>query len=95
MENIAVGSVIVKVSATDADKGDSIEYSLITTVDEFSIEPASGNIILLTALDREVTDRYDLIIHATDGTNVATATVTILVSDVNDNTPKFEPASYR
>ena len=95
MEDIPVGSVIVKVSATDTDKGDSIEYTLVTTVDEFSIEPASGNIILLTALDREVTDRYDLIIHATDGTNVATATVTILVSDVNDNTPKFEPASYR
>ena len=62
---------------------------------EFKIEPFSGEIILLTALDRERDANYELFVQATDGLNFVTATVSITVRDVNDNTPVFNPTSYR
>ena len=94
-EDREVGVVLLTVIATDTDKGETTLYSMGTTVSEFFVEASTGNIILLKSLDRELTDRYEQTIQATDGENIATATVTITVSDINDNTPKFEPASYR
>ena len=94
-EDTALSSIIVTVSATDGDRGETVTYSLVTTVDEFKIEPSSGGIILVAELDRESTDIYELVVQATDGMNVATATVSITVIDVNDHTPTFSPASYR
>ncbi len=47
------------------------------------------------ALDRETTTSYVLEVQGSDGTNSATATVSITVTDVNDNPPVFSPKSYR
>ncbi|EHB00092.1 Protocadherin-15 [Heterocephalus glaber] len=45
------------------------------------------------ALDRESTDRYILIVTASDGRpdGTSTATVNVVVTDVNDNAPVFDP----
>jgi protocadherin Fat 4 len=55
----------------------------------------TGAISLAGELDRETVTQYVLNVEATDGTNVATATVTINVLDVNDNAPVFNPTAYR
>uniref|UniRef100_A0A8C0VE11 Protocadherin-15 n=1 Tax=Cyanistes caeruleus TaxID=156563 RepID=A0A8C0VE11_CYACU len=53
---------------------------------------SSGLLALGKALDRESTDRYILIVTASDGRpdGTSTATVNIVVTDVNDNGPVFD-----
>uniref|UniRef100_A0A8C7TS40 Protocadherin-15 n=1 Tax=Oncorhynchus mykiss TaxID=8022 RepID=A0A8C7TS40_ONCMY len=54
----------------------------------------SQNCLLLLGkpLDRETTDQYRLIVTASDGNlgGTSTTTVNIVVTDVNDNNPKFD-----
>ncbi|XP_069812854.1 protocadherin gamma-B4-like [Dendropsophus ebraccatus] len=55
-------------------------------------------IILETSLDREKQSSYELILTALDGGNPqksSTATVRIIVQDVNDNLPMFNQDTYR
>ena len=95
-EDIAQGATVIKVTATDSDKGDTIEYSLASpNKDDFSVDETTGEIILLTRLDRETQANHELIIHASDGLHTATATVALTVIDVNDHTPTFQATSYR
>uniref|UniRef100_A0A8C6Y8T0 Protocadherin-15 n=1 Tax=Naja naja TaxID=35670 RepID=A0A8C6Y8T0_NAJNA len=53
----------------------------------------SGLLALGKPLDRESTDRYILIVTASDGRpdGTSTATVNVVVTDVNDNGPIFDP----
>uniref|UniRef100_A0A8C3Q8S2 Protocadherin-15 n=1 Tax=Geospiza parvula TaxID=87175 RepID=A0A8C3Q8S2_GEOPR len=55
-------------------------------------ERSSGLLALGKPLDRESTDRYILIVTASDGRpdGTSTATVNIVVTDVNDNGPVFD-----
>uniref|UniRef100_A0A8C3IUG9 Protocadherin related 15 n=1 Tax=Chrysemys picta bellii TaxID=8478 RepID=A0A8C3IUG9_CHRPI len=54
---------------------------------------SSGLLALGKPLDRESTDRYILIVTASDGRpdGTSTATVNVVVTDVNDNGPVFDP----
>uniref|UniRef100_A0A286XPL6 Protocadherin-15 n=1 Tax=Cavia porcellus TaxID=10141 RepID=A0A286XPL6_CAVPO len=56
-------------------------------------ERSTGILTLGKALDRESTDRYILIVTASDGRpdGTSTATVNVVVTDVNDNAPVFDP----
>ncbi|XP_021551743.1 protocadherin-15 isoform X9 [Neomonachus schauinslandi] len=58
-----------------------------------SAERSTGILTLGKALDRESTDRYILIVTASDGRpdGTSTATVNVVVTDVNDNAPVFDP----
>ncbi|XP_044516266.1 protocadherin-15 [Gracilinanus agilis] len=60
---------------------------------EGSRKRSTGILTLAKALDRESTDRYILIVTAHDGRpdGTSTATVNIVVTDVNDNAPTFDP----
>lgn len=52
-----------------------------------------GELITLTALDREKKDVYSLVAKATDGGGQSCqADVTLHVEDVNDNAPRFFPS---
>jgi len=60
----------------------------------------SGVIRMTSQMDRETKDQYLVVIQAKDmvgqaGAFSATATVTINLSDVNDNPPKFQQSEYR
>ncbi|XP_035389998.1 protocadherin Fat 3a isoform X2 [Electrophorus electricus] len=46
------------------------------------------------ALDREEQEHYLINVTATDGLHVATATVEVLVTDANDNSPVCDPVVY-
>ncbi|XP_029818455.1 protocadherin-15 [Manacus vitellinus] len=75
-------------------EGDPIRY-LIQNGDPqqvFNLSQSSGLLALGKPLDRESTDRYILIVTASDGRpdGTSTATVNIVVTDVNDNGPVFD-----
>uniref|UniRef100_A0A8C6P5J1 Protocadherin related 15 n=1 Tax=Nothobranchius furzeri TaxID=105023 RepID=A0A8C6P5J1_NOTFU len=54
----------------------------------------SGYLILHSPLDRETVDYYTLVVTASDGhpNGTSTAMVNIVVTDVNDNDPTFDPS---
>ncbi|XP_068860468.1 cadherin-19 isoform X2 [Aphelocoma coerulescens] len=98
------GTSVTQVTATDADDpsyGNSARllYSLVQGQPYFSVEPKTGVIRMASQMDRETKDQYLVIIQAKDmvgqpGAFSATATVTINLSDINDNPPKFQQRLY-
>ena len=95
-EDIEIGSTVVKVTASDSDIGDVLTYRMaFEDSDEFHIDKSSGALILKSALDYETKQRHEIIVEVTDDLHVVTATVIVTISDVNDNAPVFQSASYR
>ena len=99
IESVLPGYSIGRVQATDGDSllsGDGqIDFSLRNTSQFYST--SFGDIIVNTLLDRESVSRINLTAVATDRGNVsysATAAVSIVVEDANDNPPQFHPLAY-
>ena len=98
-ENTAAGqNVGAAVTATDADTGDTLTYTLGgTDAASFDIVSSSGQIRTKTGVsyDHEAKASYSVIVTASDGTATATATatatVTISVTDVDE--PPAAPAA--
>ncbi|KAM4892462.1 protocadherin gamma-A2-like isoform 5-T5 [Sylvia borin] len=93
-EDVPVGSVLVTVTATDADEGlnGQVKYSLKKvsdmTSDIFHLDSETGTITLLRSLDFEEGDSYELEVQGRDGGGLFdTAKIGITVTDINDNTP--------
>lgn len=100
LEDAEVGFNVTAVLATDKDSGfnKEIRYSLRGGEGSFSIDPVSGMVSLAGALDRETKAEYSLLVVAEDQgrpARSATATLTVQVSDINDNAPKFSVAEYQ
>ena len=103
-ENIASGSEIGSVTATDAES-DPLTYSLDSSSDEVFDIDGNGVIVLgsETTLDFETKSRYALTVTVTDGRAVATHSLAIQVTDVNEapgkplppvlSTPSVSPRS--
>ncbi|XP_061302904.1 protocadherin-15 isoform X7 [Pezoporus flaviventris] len=92
-EAMRTGAILLNLQAFDRE-GDPIRY-LIQNGDPqqvFNLSQSSGLLALGKPLDRESTDRYILIVTASDGRpdGTSTATVNIVVTDVNDNGPVFD-----
>ncbi|XP_021237574.1 protocadherin-15 isoform X6 [Numida meleagris] len=92
-EAMRTGAILLNLQAFDRE-GDPIRY-LIENGDPqqvFNLSQSSGLLALEKPLDRESTDRYILIVTASDGRpdGTSTATVNIVVTDVNDNGPVFD-----
>ena len=91
-ETLAVDAEVVRVSASDADgtaENSNVRYDITggNTGNVFDINPSSGVITLLNPLDYETATEYTLTITASDGTLTDTATVTINIRDINDESP--------
>lgn len=75
-----------------------IRYSITSSEgDYFSIEAASGLVLLAKPLDRGLHSQYSLSVTASDlGTPSLSSTthLQVLVVDVNDNPPEFSSRSY-
>ncbi|XP_012943596.1 protocadherin Fat 4 [Aplysia californica] len=104
-EDTTVGTSIASVSASDGDTGlehGTVRYSIVSgdTQQQFAVDESSGDISVVKSLDRETTASYILTVRATDDAlgaataKSADATVTVTVTDVNDNSPTFSPAVY-
>ncbi|XP_019400898.1 PREDICTED: cadherin-19 isoform X2 [Crocodylus porosus] len=98
------GTSVIQVTATDGDDpyygyNARLLYSIIQGQPYFSVEPKTGVIRISSETDRETQEKYFVIIQAKDmigqmGGFSETATVTINLSDINDNAPKFQHTLY-
>ena len=89
-ENATTGTSIGSVTATDEDVDDELSYSIINgnTGDVFDIAETTGAITVAGALDHETIATYTLTVEVDDGRDgTDSATVTITVTDVPENTP--------
>uniref|UniRef100_A0A3B4GMD4 Cadherin domain-containing protein n=1 Tax=Pundamilia nyererei TaxID=303518 RepID=A0A3B4GMD4_9CICH len=93
-ENAPKGAVILRVSASDNDKGtnEEITFSFSQHTSSasslFIIDPHSGEISVTGVLDYEKAKHYEINIEATDkGGLTDTSKVLIEVTDLNDNAP--------
>ncbi|XP_047681010.1 cadherin-23 isoform X2 [Prionailurus viverrinus] len=102
-EDVPVGTVILTVAATDADSGNFalLEYSLGDGEGKFAINPATGDIYVLSSLDREKKDHYILTALAKDNPGDIASNrrensvqVVIQVLDVNDCRPQFSKPQF-
>ncbi|XP_078371306.1 protein dachsous-like [Oculina patagonica] len=97
-EDLKVGSVVKRVTATDNDKNPNLVYSFSNgqnNQDVFHIERLTGDVTLVVSLDYERIKSYVLNITCSDGTYQSETTLSVNVKDVNDNAPKFLESSYQ
>ena len=103
-ENLPIGNPVIDLTATDDDIGAAgvIAYSLIQAnptegLDHFTINYTSGMITTLVSLDRESISQYVLTVEATDSgipPKKSQINVTVVVGDINDNSPVFSQGMY-
>lgn len=90
--------MLTAVTANDVDTNPALTYSFSdgsVISPEFSIDRFSGKITLGRRLDLETRSEYSIMITASDTAHTANTTLTIRVTDVNDNAPVFAQASYQ
>lgn len=89
-----VGSVLTSVTANDVDTFPPLKYAIMQGDNRFSIDRYSGKVVLNKLLDFETQKMYEINISASDSEHIAKTTLTIKVTDVNDNAPIFDDISY-
>ncbi|XP_041911100.1 protocadherin alpha-13-like [Arvicola amphibius] len=100
-EDAQPSTVIALVSVSDRDSGDNGQVTCFLTPHvPFKLVSTFRNyysLVLDSALDRETTPDYKLVVTARDGGSPslwATASVSVEVADVNDNAPMFAQPEY-
>nr|XP_040030896.1 protocadherin gamma-A4-like isoform X33 [Gasterosteus aculeatus aculeatus] len=93
-ENSPPGTVVIIVSATDADEGvnGDMTYDLSHVSDDyvnvFSIDPKTGEIKVTGGIDFEERSSFEMGVESKDGLGLTSyAKVIIDVTDINDNAP--------
>ncbi|XP_043110523.1 protocadherin-15a isoform X2 [Puntigrus tetrazona] len=92
-EAMRIGAILLNLQATDREL-DPITYQIQSGDPQqvFNLSRTIGLLLLAKPLDRETIDQYRLIVTASDGHpgGISTATVSIVITDVNDNDPSFD-----
>lgn len=96
-EDAPKGTQLANFTAHDADQGGTskVRYSIDRATDrrkQFAINPKTGMVTVQRPLDREDQPRITIKVIATDDGiphRNATATLNIILGDVNDNPPRF------
>lgn len=86
------------VTGNDVDSGPALSYTLHMDVDSegmFGIHRYGGGVSLTSPLDYEKRTWYTLTIHSSDSRHHSEANLTVLVDDVNDNSPVFTQDLYQ
>ncbi|XP_052313246.1 protocadherin beta-15-like isoform X21 [Oncorhynchus keta] len=93
-ENSPIGSLVVTVTATDADEGANgeVTYGFGSISDEvnqlFSLNPKTGEINIAGFMDYEKESIYELSIQAKDNSGLTSfVNIVVDIKDVNDNAP--------
>ncbi|XP_035524782.1 protocadherin alpha-4-like, partial [Morone saxatilis] len=99
-ESAEIGTVVALVTVTDKDGGQNGLLSCkIKDSVPFTLKSNYKNYYSLTVgglLDREIVSEYNVTITATDEGSpplYSTAVITVQISDINDNTPRFPEAN--
>jgi hypothetical protein len=98
-EDGATEDVIDCLEERNLTDSDMIEYSIVdgNVGEVFTIDAATGELMVSGGLDRETIDEYKLVVRATDYGALRKSSdvgVLIVVTDVNDNHPIFTKAEY-
>ncbi|KJH47964.1 cadherin domain protein [Dictyocaulus viviparus] len=103
-EDVPVGTSFLQVSAVDLDSGNNgiVDYYLNISdasivYDLFRLDRTSGTLRVNSKLDREQHPFIELNIFARDRGKpplTSEAVISIALTDVNDNAPKFDKSSY-
>uniref|UniRef100_A0A8K9WW54 FAT atypical cadherin 3a n=1 Tax=Oncorhynchus mykiss TaxID=8022 RepID=A0A8K9WW54_ONCMY len=100
-ENMAIGTDVIQVEATDKDLGPNgeIVYSVLTSTTQFGINSSNGIVYVAGQLDREFVSNFNLKIEARDraekgNQKFSVTTLKISLDDVNDCPPVFIPSVY-
>ncbi|XP_038867660.1 protocadherin alpha-3-like [Salvelinus namaycush] len=102
-ENVGVGTVVIRVNATDPDEGSNseVEFSLGKTLrrkvyDIFELDRLTGDIRVKGEVDFEDTEVYKLDVQASDKGQpplTVECRVIIKIIDINDNEPDIDVTS--
>ncbi|XP_036380425.1 protocadherin alpha-3-like isoform X4 [Megalops cyprinoides] len=103
LENVKIGTVVIKVNATDQDEGTNgdVEYSFGRNLnrkayDVFHLDRVTGEIVVKGEVDFEDTQVYQLDVQASDKGQppmTVDCSVIINIKDLNDNNPEIEVTS--
>ncbi len=101
-ENSPANTDVLTVEATDADLGvhGQVRYAIVAgnLNNSFGIVTETGEIVVRNNIDRERIPSFTLVVEVNDlGTpqrKRARTTVIVVVTDVNDNAPIFQPDLY-
>uniref|UniRef100_A0A673C4G1 Protocadherin-16 n=1 Tax=Sphaeramia orbicularis TaxID=375764 RepID=A0A673C4G1_9TELE len=97
-EDTLIGTIITQVTGNDVDSGPALSYTLhldMASEGMFGIHRYGGGVSLTGPLDYEKRTWYTLTIHSSDSRHQSEANLTVLVDDVNDNTPTFTQDLYQ
>ncbi|XP_060904138.1 protocadherin gamma-A1-like [Labrus mixtus] len=92
-ENSPTGTLITKVSATDADKGSNgeVSYVIVNSMRSISVLfhiTEEGELTLKGPIDYEKAKKYEIDVEAVDRGGLSESSKVIIdVGDINDNTP--------
>ncbi|MEQ2178530.1 hypothetical protein GOODEAATRI_015008, partial [Goodea atripinnis] len=102
-ENSPPGTFVLEMTAVDLDDAAVGQNAILTyritenaqnldNANLFTIDYSTGTIsVAAEGLDRELADSHHLVVEARDGGSMTgTATVTVVVTDINDHVPKFK-----
>jgi hypothetical protein len=94
-EAVAIGTNVVKFNATDQD-GNLLTFLITSgnTGNTFGIDKNTGVLTTNASLDRETVPRYNLTVTVTDQGQSSSRDLIVIVTDENDNEPRFDPTSY-
>ncbi|CAL9706695.1 unnamed protein product [Knipowitschia caucasica] len=98
LENVALGTLVTQINATDSDSGNNGEVSFLFSkytpervLKHFSVDAKSGEIRVKGDVDYEKATSYHITIQARDGGSPAmegSCNVIVDILDVNDNAPE-------
>ncbi|NWX69921.1 PCD23 protein, partial [Alca torda] len=101
MEDVEVGFLVQRIIAKDPDEGRNgqVTYHILSGNENkaFLLDKITGLLTTAQLLDREIQNRYNLTVMALDDGSPAlsaTQVLTIIVLDVNDETPIFLKQLY-
>ena len=91
------GTVVFQAQVTDNDTGihGDLRYILVSGNDDkkFYLDEVTGRLVLISSLDRETTDMYNISLRVEDSAlgspdvKYSNVTLYITIEDVNDNPP--------
>ncbi|KRX99790.1 Cadherin-related tumor suppressor [Trichinella pseudospiralis] len=86
-EDVPPGTEVGFIKAVDVDSNTKLLFSILDMENLFTIHPSLGMITTTSELDREEMPFHFFTAQISDGINVITAPVEVIVADVNDNAP--------
>ncbi|KAF7206514.1 protocadherin Fat 3-like [Nothobranchius furzeri] len=102
-ENSMIGMSVLQVCAQDQDseKNAAVTYQILSDIynstDYFQIDSSRGLVFTARMLDYELMQRHNFIVRATDSGDPALSSdvsVSVVVTDTNDNPPNFSQMLY-